>query len=134
MKKNKFSKLLHRGQGKYILFKDGETSLIGVVVEAGYTSDNLLVQTNDHRDVYVRRKDVIGTVKKYSWYSMEKMPPENKILLLEHKDGSIKMGRLLGSDGMEFYDLRGHHFHDNYWHKPFPITDFTHWSLVQGRR
>jgi hypothetical protein len=133
MKKSKFSKLLNSGQGKQIIFKKDGTSHIGVVIDSGYASDSILVQTNDHRDVTVSRKNIIGTIKKYSWYPMKKMPPENKALLLEHKDGSIKMGRLLGSDGMEFYDLKGHHFHDNYWHKPFPISDFTHWSLVQER-
>lgn len=133
MKKSKFFKLLNNGQGKHILFKEGGTSTVGVIVDSEGASETVVVQTNDYRDISVHRKNIIGKVKKYSWYPMKKMPPENRVLLLEHKNGSIKMGRLLGSDGMEFYDLRGHHFHDDYWHKPSPISDFTHWSLVQER-
>lgn len=133
MKKSKFFKLINKGAGKHILFKENGSSHMGVIIGANEILDSITVQTNDFRNVSITRKDIIGKVKKYNWYSIDKMPPEDKTLLLEHKDGSIKMGRLLGSDGMEFYDLREKHFHDNYWHKPFPMSDFTHWSLVQSR-
>lgn len=134
MKKNKFSKLVGRGDGKHILFREGDTSRIGRVVEAGSDVDTVVVQTEGYRKVEIKRPDVIGRVKKHSWYPMDKMPPEDSPLLLEHRDGTIKMGRLLGKDGKEFYELDKPHFHDPYWHRPFPMTDFTHWSLIQGRR
>ncbi len=133
MKKRKFSKLLTKGSGINIVFRQGADSKVGVVLETCSDPEVILVQTNDQQRFEVQRKDIIGKVKKPKWFSMEKIPPENKALLLEHKDGSIKMGRLLGNDGIEFYDIQGRHFHDPYWHKPFPINDFTYWSLIQTR-
>lgn len=132
MKKSKFSKLLN-SEGKNILFTDGEVSRIGRVVEVGGT-DTVVVEIDEREKREVKRPDVIGKVKRHSWFPMDRMPPENKQLLLEHKDGSIRMGKLLGPDAAEFYEVDRTHFHDPYWHRPFPMSDFTHWCIVQGRK
>lgn len=130
MKKRKFEKLIRSNTVKHVVFEDGSGySHIGQVVGAGQLPDT--AQVNGSAGVVtVDRKNIICKVKKAKWHTMDRVPPEDRLVLLESKCGDIKMGKLLGAKGKEFYDLNDHHFHSPYWHKPFPITDFHQWSLV----
>lgn len=131
MKKNKFDKFVGSSIGKQVIFNAGNGgSIVGYFVGKGSDPDTIVVR-HEGGDSIVDREQIIGKVKKNKWFTMDQVPPEGRLVLLESKTGEIKMGRLLEGHAKDFYELDTHHFHSNYWHKPFPATDFTHWCLVQ---
>lgn len=130
MKKRKFEKLIGSSYGKEVIFKDDNgSSRMGKVVGLGPIPDTIQVNVIDGV-VSVDRKSIICKVRKPKWFTMDRVPPEDKLVLLESKCGDIRMGKLLGEKDKEFYDLNDHHFHSPDWHKPFPISDFNQWSPV----
>ena len=134
MKKCKLEKLANSRSTKHVIFREenGKTRL-GKLISLELEKAQIIDETSMER-VIVDHSSIIGKAKRAKWYPMEKTPPEGISLLLEHKSGEIKMGKLLGDSEKQFYELDEHHFHDGYWHKPIPISDFSHWCLVRPRK
>lgn len=128
MKKSKFYKLAPSDK---VIFEDEGSSKIGDVVRL--EGDSAIVRTGKGEES-IRRERIMESLKKKKWFPVGKIPPDNKLILLEDKTGAIKMGKRLEPKEIEFYDLIGPHFHSPFWHKPLPLTDFAFWKPVQERR
>lgn len=137
MKKNKFENLISSSIDKDILYKDEDgRSRIGRFVRVGgpaIGSESIIVEDNQ-REVTVHRKNVIGKLKRLKWFDMGTVPPDGKQIMLEDKNGEIKMGKLVDNHDNKLYEFTEHHFDSPYWHRPIPAKEFVAWSLVQRRK